>query len=67
MLTNCFVSLHMLQDIIGCITDVDYFLWPRNDIDRIECCLFSRWKKETGPFKRIQVTFFHYSVPNDKI
>lgn len=50
------------KDIIGCTTDVDYFLWPRNDIDKIDCKLFSRWKGESGPFKQIQANFeFHHT------
>jgi len=52
----------MRRDVIGCTSDVDYFLWPRNDLDRIECSLFSRWKGENGPYKKLQASFeFHQS------
>ncbi|XP_053394075.1 uncharacterized protein C6orf62 homolog [Mercenaria mercenaria] len=47
----------MRRDLIGCTTDVDYFLWPRKDLDRIECNLFSKWKEEQGPFKKIEMEF----------
>jgi len=48
----------MRKDVIGCTTEMDFFLWPRNDIDRIECLLFSRWKgDELDPFKPLQATF----------
>lgn len=45
------------RDIIGCTTDVDYFLWPRKDIEKIECSLFSKWKEESGPYKKIEADF----------
>ncbi|KAK7490424.1 hypothetical protein BaRGS_00018403 [Batillaria attramentaria] len=44
-------------DILGCTTDMDYFLWPRNDIDRIECHVFSRWKGDSGPYRPIVCDF----------
>ncbi len=45
-----------LQDVIGCTTEMDFLLWPRNDIDRIECLLFSRWKgDEETPYKPLKV------------
>ena len=34
---------------------MDFFLWPRNDIDHIECLLFSRWKGAGEIFKPLQV------------
>lgn len=43
------------QDVLGCTTEIDFFLWPRNDIEKIECTLFSRWKGDDAPFKPIQV------------
>jgi hypothetical protein len=43
------------QDILGCTTDVDFLLWPRNDIEKIEGRLFSRWKGEDMPFKPVMV------------
>ncbi|PVD23253.1 hypothetical protein C0Q70_16517 [Pomacea canaliculata] len=45
------------RDIIGCTTEMDYFLWPRNDIDRIECHVFSRWKGDGGAFRPIVCDF----------
>lgn len=47
----------MFQDVLGCTTEMDFFLWPRSDIDRIECMLFSKWKGDDSPFKPIQVIF----------
>jgi len=48
----------MRKDVIGCTTDMDFFLWPRNDIERIECLLFSRWKgDDQEPFRPLQVSF----------
>lgn len=46
-----------LQDVLGCTTEIDFFLWPRNDIEKIECILFSRWKGDDAPFKPIQVYY----------
>ncbi|KAL4236229.1 hypothetical protein ACF0H5_004616 [Mactra antiquata] len=45
------------RDLVGCTTDVDYFLWPRNDIEKIECSLFSKWKEESGPYRKIETAF----------
>ncbi|KAL5021076.1 hypothetical protein ScPMuIL_000231 [Solemya velum] len=47
----------MRRDVIGCSSDVDFFLWPRNDIDRIECKLFSRWKGDNCSYKPIKADF----------
>lgn len=48
--------LCLFQDVIGCTTEMDFFLWPRNDIEKIQCLLFSRWKgDESDKFKPIQV------------
>ena len=45
-----------VQDIIGCVQEIDFFLWPRNDIDKIICLLFSRWKgDENSEYRLIQV------------
>jgi len=52
----------MRKDVIGCTTEMDFFLWPRNDIDRIECLLFSRWKDQANePFRQLRARFefFH--------
>ena len=46
----------LFQDMIGCTTEIDFFLWPRRDLDRIECKLFSRWKGEDdAPYKPLKV------------
>lgn len=46
------------KDIMGCTTGVDFFLWPRNDIDRVECRLFSKWKEsDDEPYKPLQARF----------
>ncbi|XP_041357066.1 uncharacterized protein C6orf62 homolog [Gigantopelta aegis] len=47
----------MRRDVIGCTTEMDFFLWPRNDIDRIECHLFSRWKGDHAPFRPVMAKF----------
>lgn len=52
LLAKDVVQLHapkwqsMRKDVLGCTTDMDFFLWPRNDIEKIESLLFSRWKTE---------------------
>jgi len=53
--TQHIYKLNIFQDMHGCTGNVDYFLWPRNDIERIECVMFSKWKDEIGPYKRIEV------------
>ncbi|XP_020623525.1 uncharacterized protein C6orf62 homolog [Orbicella faveolata] len=46
------------KDVIGCVQEIDFFLWPRSDIDRIVCLLFSRWKgNETSEYRLIQGKF----------
>ncbi|XP_001629859.2 uncharacterized protein C6orf62 homolog [Nematostella vectensis] len=48
----------MRKDIIGCNQAVDFFLWPRKDIDKIVCHLFSRWKEDTdAAYRPVQVEF----------
>lgn len=45
-----------VKDVIGCTQDMDFILWPRNDIEKIVCLLFSRWKgAEHEPFRPVQV------------
>ena len=41
--------------MLGSPADVDYFLWPRKDIEKIQCVLFSKWKDEDVPYKPLQV------------
>uniref|UniRef100_A0A9J7Z661 Chromosome 6 open reading frame 62 n=1 Tax=Cyprinus carpio carpio TaxID=630221 RepID=A0A9J7Z661_CYPCA len=48
----------MRRDVIGCTQEMDFILWPRNDIEKIVCLLFSRWKgAEHEPFRPVQVTW----------
>ncbi|KAJ8306382.1 hypothetical protein KUTeg_016927 [Tegillarca granosa] len=44
----------MRKDVIGCTSEMDFFLWPRNDIEKIECKVFSKWKGDDAPFKPVQ-------------
>ncbi|KAG9329383.1 hypothetical protein JZ751_005432 [Albula glossodonta] len=52
----------MRRDVIGCTQEMDFILWPRNDIEKIVCLLFSRWKgSEDEPFRPVQAKFeFHH-------
>jgi len=46
------------KDLIGHVQEIDFFLWPRNDIDRVTCLLFSRWKgDENSEYRLIQAKF----------
>ncbi|XP_005098445.1 uncharacterized protein C6orf62 homolog [Aplysia californica] len=47
----------MRRDVIGCISQLDFFLWPRNDIENIQCHLYSRWKGEEAPFKPLSAEY----------
>lgn len=50
------VELSSFQDVIGCTQEMDFILWPRNDIEKIVCLLFSRWKgSDDEPFRPVQV------------
>lgn len=41
---------------------MDFILWPRNDIEKIVCLLFSRWKgADDEPFRPVQVRTCHLS------
>ena len=43
--------------MIGCTTEIDFFLWPRRDLEKIECKLFSRWKGDVdAPYKPLLVS-----------
>ena len=47
---------YTVQNIIGCVQEINFFLWPRNDIDKIICLLFSRWKGDgNSEYRLIQV------------
>lgn len=57
--STLFSSL-LLQDVIGCTQEMDFILWPRNDIEKIVCLLFSRWKgADDEPFRPVQVSYWH--------
>lgn len=51
----------MCRDVIGCTQEMDFILWPRNDIEKMVCLLFSRWKgADDEPFRPVQAKFeFH--------
>lgn len=50
------LSPHFPQDVIGCTQEMDFILWPRNDIEKIVCLLFSRWKgADDEPYRPVQV------------
>uniref|UniRef100_A0A2C9JRH4 Uncharacterized protein n=1 Tax=Biomphalaria glabrata TaxID=6526 RepID=A0A2C9JRH4_BIOGL len=51
----------MRRDVIGCTGQVDFFLWPRNDIVSIQCHLFSRWKGEETPYKLLNAEYIFRS------
>lgn len=52
----CLTIRDFSQDVIGCTQEMDFILWPRNDIEKIVCLLFSRWKgAEDEPFRPVQV------------
>lgn len=53
-------EFYCLQDVIGCTQEMDFILWPRNDIEKIVCLLFSRWKGSDEPFRPVQVLFFSF-------
>ncbi|XP_043575120.1 uncharacterized protein C6orf62 homolog isoform X3 [Chiloscyllium plagiosum] len=50
------------KDVIGCTQEMDFILWPRNDIEKMVCLLFSKWKGTDGePFRPVQAKFeFHH-------
>lgn len=52
----------MRRDVIGCTQEMDFILWPRNDIEKVVCLLFSRWKgADDEPFRPVQAKFeFHH-------
>ena len=56
------ISCVYCQDVIGCTSGVDFFLWPRKDLDKILCMLFSRWKGDPGPYKHILVGIHYTSL-----
>lgn len=57
---NVTKELYCLQDVIGCTQEMDFILWPRNDIEKIVCLLFSRWKGSDEPFRPVQVFGFGF-------
>lgn len=43
---------------------MDFILWPRNDIEKIVCLLFSRWKgADDEPFRPVQVRALRLLFP----
>ncbi|CAG5131812.1 unnamed protein product [Candidula unifasciata] len=51
----------MRRDVIGCTSQVDFFLWPRNDIESIQCHLYSRWKGENSPYRLLNAEYIFRS------
>ncbi len=50
-------SVASLQDVLGCIQDMDFILWPRNDLEGVTCFLFSRWKGDgEAEFQHVEVS-----------
>lgn len=46
------------KDVLGCTRDMDFILWPRNDLEGVTCFLFSRWKDDSeAEFKHIEAKF----------
>lgn len=59
---NIVFACLLLQDVIGCTQEMDFILWPRNDIEKIVCLLFSRWKgADDEPFRPVQVSDWHFA------
>ncbi|XP_027708188.1 uncharacterized protein C6orf62 homolog [Vombatus ursinus] len=56
----------MRRDVIGCTQEMDFILWPRNDIEKIVCLLFSRWKGSDEPFRPVQAKFEFYHGDYEK-
>ncbi|XP_013392756.1 uncharacterized protein C6orf62 homolog [Lingula anatina] len=57
----------MRKDVLGCTTEMDFFLWPRNDLQSIQCLLFSRWKGENDlAFKPLKVDFIFECIEYEK-
>ena len=47
-----------VQDVLGCTQDMDFILWPRNDLEGVTCFLFSRWKGDSeAEFQHIDVCY----------
>lgn len=45
------------SDVISGSGDVDLLLWPRKDIERVECKVFSRWSHDkASPYMLLKVT-----------
>lgn len=46
------------KDVVGCSRDMDFILWPRSDLDKVVCFLFSRWKGDTqAEFRHVDASF----------
>ncbi|CAI9600824.1 unnamed protein product [Staurois parvus] len=56
------LSVHARRDVIGCTQEMDFILWASgNDIEKIVCLLFSRWKGSDEPFRPVLAKFeFHH-------
>ncbi|XP_046857344.1 uncharacterized protein C6orf62 homolog isoform X2 [Xenia sp. Carnegie-2017] len=62
LLDKDMVQLHASQycplrsDMPGCVRDIDFILWPRNDLAGMKCFLFSRWKGD-AKYRHVDVKF----------
>lgn len=46
------------NDVVGDVSPMSFFLWPRTDVKKVVCLLFSRWKDDTeAPFKLLNADF----------
>lgn len=55
------------KDVMGCSRDMDFILWPRNDLEKVVCFLFSRWKGDSeAEFKHLDASFEVYVEDTEK-
>lgn len=46
------------KDVLGHVQEIDFFFWPRSDIEKVVCQLFSRWKGDgDSEYRLIQANF----------
>ncbi|XP_062506878.1 uncharacterized protein C6orf62 homolog [Corticium candelabrum] len=55
------------KDVIGCTQEMDFYLWPRNDIESLKCLLFSKWKGEPDDsYKPLKADFDYNHVDYER-
>ncbi|XP_067932578.1 uncharacterized protein C6orf62 homolog [Watersipora subatra] len=74
LLSRDIVQLHARKwqskrrDVIGCSDNIDFMVWPRKDINTIECHLFSRWRHETSSsFRPLSCFTLHHAELEAKL